>query len=188
MSIASEETSTSVPTSGTYSIDPSHSRVGFSVRHAMISKVRGHFGDVEGSGEFDAEAPRNSQLSITIKSASIDTGNADRDAHVRNADFLDVETYPTITFASTSIDASGDGSFAVTGDLTIKGVTKPVTFDVELGGSAVDPWGHTRLGLEGRAVVSRKDWGLTWNAALETGGVIVSDKVTLEFEVEAIKA
>ena len=174
--------------SDTYSIDPTHSRVGFVARHAMVTKVRGAFNEFEGSGRFDAENPSQSALSVSIQTASIDTRNADRDGHLQSGDFFDVETYPTISFVSTDISATDASNYRVTGDLTIKDVTRPTTFDLELTGTAVDPWGNTRLGLEGSAVVSRKDWGLTWNTALDAGGVLVGDKVTLEFEISALKA
>ena len=173
---------------GTYTIDPGHSRIGFVARHAMITKVRGSFNEFDGSGYFDAENPANSRLELTIQAASIDTRSADRDGHLRSNDFFDMEKYPTISFASTAVDKVDDDTYRVTGDLTIKGVTKPVTVDFEYAGTAVDPFGNTRLGLEGSVVVNRKDWGVSWNAALEAGGVLVSEKVTLEFEVSAIKA
>lgn len=181
-------TTTATTATGTYSLDPTHSRVGFVARHAMVTKVRGAFNEVEGSGWFDANRPEDSRLSVTIQVASIDTRNADRDGHLRSGDFFDVETHPTITFASTSISATGADSYAVTGDLTIKGVTRSITFDLELAGTATDPFGNVRMGLEGSAVVNRKDWGLSWNAALDTGGVLVGEKVTLELEISAIKA
>jgi len=174
------------PTTGTYVADPTHSRIGFVARHAMVTKVRGSFNDFEGAGRLDSGDPSRSSLSLSIGTASIDTRNDDRDAHLRSADFFDVETYPTITFASTQIDAVDDGTFRVTGDLTIKDVTRPVEFQVEITGTAVDPWGNTRLGLEATAVVNRRDWGLTWNTALEAGGVLVGDKVTLEAEISAV--
>lgn len=173
---------------GTYTVDPSHSRVGFVARHAMVTKVRGSFNQFEGSGYFDSATPARSSLNLSISTDSIDTRSDDRDAHLRSPDFFDVENHPTITFASSTIAPAGDGTFQVTGDLTIKGETRPVTLDVELAGSAVDPWGNTRLGLEGTAIISRKDWGLTWNAALEAGGVLVGDKITLEVEISAIAA
>ena len=173
---------------GTYTIDPGHSRIGFVARHAMITKVRGSFNEFEGSGYFDAENPANSRLELTIQAASIDTRSADRDGHLRSNDFFDMEKYPTITFTSTAVDKVDDDTYRVTGDLTIKDVTKPVTVDFEYAGTAVDPFGNTRLGLDGSVVVNRKDWGVNWNAALEAGGVLVSEKVTLEFEVSAIKA
>lgn len=175
-------------TTGTYTIDPTHSRIGFVARHAMVAKVRGSFNEFEGSGTFDAEHPANSSLEVTIQAASIDTRNADRDEHLRSNDFFDMEAHPTITFASTAIEPLGDAEFRVAGDLTIKGVTRPITLDLELTGTAQDPWGNTRLGLEGSTVVDRKEWGVNWNAALEAGGVLVGEKVTLEFEISAVKA
>ncbi|HEY3483758.1 MAG TPA: YceI family protein [Ilumatobacteraceae bacterium] len=172
---------------GTYAIDPAHSRIGFVARHAMVTKVRGSFNEFAGTGYFDAEDPANSHLELTIQAASIDSRNADRDGHLRSNDFFDMETYPTLTFVSTAVEALSSDTYRVTGDLTIKGVTKPVTVDFDYTGTAVDPFGNTRLGLEGKATVNRKDWGLNWNAALDAGGVLVSEKVTLEFEVSAIR-
>ncbi len=181
---------TTVPTTatGTYTIDPTHSRIGFVARHAMVTKVRGSFNQFEGSGYFDAENPANSRLQLTIQAASIDTRNADRDGHLRGNDFFDMETYPEITFTSTSVEPAGEDTFRVTGDLTIKGVTKPVTVDFEYTGTATDPFGNQRIGFEGSTTVNRKDWGVNWNAALEAGGVLVSEKVTLEFEVSAVRS
>ena len=173
--------------SGTYAIDPAHSRVGFVARHAMVTKVRGSFNDVEGSGWFDADDPTNSNLQLTIQAASIDTRNADRDNHLRSNDFLAMDQYPEIRFVSTAVEEAGDDRYRVVGNLTIKGVTNPVTVDIEYTGAAVDPFGNQRIGLEGKATVNRRDWGITWNAPLETGGVLVGEKVTLEFEVSAIK-
>ncbi len=172
---------------GTYTLDPTHSSVGFVARHAMVTKVRGTFNDIDGRGNFDADNPANSRLEVTIRAASIDTRNADRDAHLRSNDFFDMDTYPTITFIST--DVQPDGSrFKVSGDLTIKAVTKSVTLDLELTGTATDPFGNTRLGLEGSTVINRKDWGVNWNAALDAGGVLISEKITLQFDISAIKA
>jgi len=181
--------STTIPTTltGTYAIDPTHSRIGFVARHAMVTKVRGSFNEFEGTGYFEAENPAGSHLTLTIQAASIDTRNADRDGHLRSNDFFDMETYPTITFASTAVEQTGDTDYRVTGDLTIKGVTKPVTVDFEHTGSAVDPYGNQRIGFEGTTTVNRKDWGVSWNAALDAGGVLVSEKVTLELEVSAIR-
>ncbi|MFK5647253.1 YceI family protein [Ornithinimicrobium sp. LYQ121] len=172
---------------GTYTIDPAHSRVGFSTRHAMVTKVRGAFNEVSGQATTDPSL-ESASIEVTIQTASIDTRSADRDGHLKSADFFDVETYPTITFRSTEVVASDVDTLRVTGDLTIKDVTRPVTVDFEYAGSAQDPFGNTRVGFEGSTVVNRKDFGLTWNAALETGGVLVSEKATLEFEVSAIKA
>lgn len=179
-------TLTTIPT-GTYTIDPTHSRIGFVARHAMVTKVRGSFNDFDGTGTFDADHPTAARLQLTIKAASIDTRNTDRDAHLRSNDFFDMDTYPEITFVSTAVQQTGDDEYQVTGDLTIKGVTKPVTIDFEYTGTAVDPYGNTRIGLEGTTTINRKDWGVNWNAALETGGILVSEKVTLEFEVSAIR-
>lgn len=172
---------------GEYTLDPSHSRIGFVARHAMVTKVRGSFNDVTGSGYFDAADPSRSHLEVTIQAASIDTRNADRDAHLRSNDFFDMENHGEIRFVSTSVGPTDGGEYRVTGDLTIKGVTKPITVDLEYTGNAVDPFGNTRIGLEGSVKVNRKDWGVNWNAALEAGGVLVSEKVDIEFEVSAIK-
>lgn len=178
------------PTSltGSYTVDPTHSRIGFVARHAMVTKVRGSFNEFEGSGYFDAEHPERSKAQLTIKAASIDTRNADRDAHLRSNDFFDMENHPEITFMSTAVEQVGAANYRVTGDLTIKGVTKPVNVDFEYTGAAIDPYGNQRVGFEGKTTVNRKDWGVSWNAALEAGGVLVSEKVTLEFEVSAIRA
>ena len=173
---------------GEYTVDAAHSRIGFVARHAMVTKVRGSFNEFEGRGYFDAADPSRSTLEVTIQAASIDTRNADRDAHLRSNDFFDMENHPEIRFVSTSVEGVDDDTYRVSGDLTIKGVTKAVTIDFETTGAAVDPWGNERLGLEGKATVNRKDWGVSFNAPLEAGGVLVSEKVTLEFEVSAIKS
>jgi polyisoprenoid-binding protein YceI len=172
--------------SGKYTIDPAHSRIGFVARHAMITKVRGSFNEFTGSGYFDVDKPENSHFELTIDVTSIDTRNADRDAHLKSNDFFDMETHPQITFSSTAVDKVDDDTFRVTGDLTIKGVTRPVSIDFESNGSAKDPFGNLRAGFEGSTTINRKDWGLTWNAALETGGVLVSEKIKLEFDVSAV--
>ena len=172
---------------GQYTLDPAHSRIGFVARHAMVTKVRGSFNEFEGGGYFDANNPSKSRLELTVKAASIDTRNPDRDAHLRSNDFFDMENYPEIRFVSTSVEPVDATTYRVTGDLTMKGVTRPVTLDVEYTGSAVDPFGNTRVGFEGSVTVDRKDWGVNWNAALEAGGMLVSEKVVLEFEVSAIK-
>ena len=172
---------------GTYTIDPAHSRIGFVARHAMVTKVRGAFNEFEGSAVLDGENPANSTAKVTINAGSIDTRNAQRDEHLRNNDFLDVASYPEITFVSTDVRQTGETDFELTGDLTIKGVTNSVTIPFTYEGSATDPFGNLRVGFEGSATINRKDYGVTWNATLETGGVLVSDKITLEFEVSAVK-
>jgi polyisoprenoid-binding protein YceI len=173
---------------GTYTIDPAHSRFGFVARHAMVTKVRGAFNEFEGKAVIDGANPENSSVEVTLAVKSVDTRNAQRDEHLRTNDFLDAETYPAITFASTAIKHVAGDEFEVTGDLTIKDVTKPVTFGLELTGAAKDPFGNERIGFEGSVVINRKDWGVSWNAALETGGVLVSEKVTLEFEISAVRS
>ncbi len=171
---------------GDYAIDTTHTRLGFSARHAMVTTVRGGFTDFEGNARIDTENPAASHVEIVINAASIDTGVVDRDGHLKSPDFFDVENNPRISFTSTKVERDGD-VWAITGDLAIKDVTKPVTIEFEQTGSAKDPFGNTRVGFEGATAISRKEWGLTWNAALETGGVLVSDKVKLEFDVSAVK-
>jgi polyisoprenoid-binding protein YceI len=171
---------------GTWTIDPSHTTVGFTARHLMISKVRGRFGSFAGQIVVNDDVASTS-VTATIDTASIDTGDEKRDGHLRSADFFDVDTFPTMTFASTAVRERGDG-YVLVGDLTIKGVTRPVELAVEFEGSQGDPWGGTRIGFVARGDINRKDWGLEWNVALETGGVLVSDKITLQLEVEAVKA
>ncbi len=172
--------------SGTYTLDPSHTQLGFVARHAMVTKVRGRFSDFEGTAT-TGENLENAKITVTIKADSIDTRNEDRDNHVRGGDFFDVENHPEITFESTDIAASGD-TLVVTGDLTIKGTTKPVTIDFDYMGVAEDPFGNERVGLEGSVVVNRKDWNIDFDVPLKTGGLLVSEKITLEFEISAIKA
>jgi polyisoprenoid-binding protein YceI len=173
---------------GKYELDPAHTRIGFVARHAMVTKVRGSFNEFSGTISVDGENPEKSSATVTIKADSIDTRNADRDAHLRSNDFLQMDEFPQITFTTTGIKQTGDGTFDATGDLTVRGATRPVTIPLTYEGTAQDPFGNTRIGFEGSVVVNRKDFGITWNAALETGGVLVSDKVTLEFEVSAIKS
>jgi len=172
---------------GTYTLDAAHTRLGFVARHAMVTKVRGAFNDFEGTATIDGTDPSKSTVNVTIQVACIDTRNEQRDGHLRTNDFFAIETYPTITFASTSIAHDGGNDFQVTGDLTIKGVTKQVTIPLEFQGAAKDPFGNDRIGFEGSLVINRSDYGVNFNAALETGGVLVSEKVTLEFEISAIK-
>jgi polyisoprenoid-binding protein YceI len=171
---------------GDYTLDPTHTRVGFVARHAMVTKVRGSFNEFEGQVHIDRDLG-SSTAKVGIKVESIDTRNADRDGHLRTNDFLDAQNYPQITFASSGVKQIDETTVRVAGDLTIKDVTKPIEIDFEFQGAATDPFGNERVGFEGAVVINRKDWGITWNAALETGGVLVSDKVTLEFEVSAIK-
>jgi polyisoprenoid-binding protein YceI len=171
---------------GDYTIDTTHTRLGFSARHAMVTTVRGQFADFTGTAHIDTVNPAASTVALTIQTASIDTGVADRDGHLKSGDFFDAEANPEITFVSTKVERDGD-TWGVTGDLTIKGVSKPVTIDFESTGSARDPFGNLRVGFEGATSINRKDWGLSWNAALETGGVLVSEKIKLEFDVSAIR-
>jgi polyisoprenoid-binding protein YceI len=172
---------------GTYTLDPSHTRIGFIARHAMVTKVRGSFNEFEGTATVDGDNPANSSVRLTIQAASIDTRNAQRDEHLRSNDFLALAEYPEITFASTDIRQIDDATFEVSGDLTIKGVTNRITVPFEFEGASTDPFGNQRIGFDGKVTINRKDYGVTWNAALETGGVLVSEKVVLEFEVSAIK-
>jgi polyisoprenoid-binding protein YceI len=184
-------TTASVPVltelTGTYTVDPAHTRIGFVARHAMVTKVRGSFDEFAGTAVLDGANPANSRVEVTIEAASIDTRNAQRDEHLRGNDFLAMKEYPKITFASTGVRQAGETTFEVTGDLTIKGVTNEITIPFEFEGAATDPFGNQRVGFEGAVTINRRDYGVTWNAALEGGGVLVSDKVTLEFEISAIK-
>jgi len=180
-------TLTNAIATGTYTVDASHSRIGFVARHAMVTKVRGSFDDFEAVAEVNGENLADSKIRVAIKAGSVNTRSEQRDGHLVSADFFDVENHPEISFASTEVEPVGDDVVRVTGDLTIKGITKPVTIDFTYEGSAVDPFGNQRIGFEGSVVVNRKEWELNWNAALEAGGVLVSDKVTLEFEISAIK-
>ena len=172
--------------SGNYVLDPAHTRIGFSARHAMVTKVRGAFHEFEGLAHVDADNPADSSVRVTIQSASLTTGNDQRDGHLRSADFFDVETYPEIRFVSTDVRRDGT-DWTITGDLTINEVTKPIAVAFEETGAATDPFGNERVGFEGSVAINRSDWGLKWNAALEAGGVLVSEKVTLEFDVSAIR-
>ncbi|WP_405716796.1 MULTISPECIES: YceI family protein [unclassified Streptomyces] len=173
---------------GEYTIDPAHSSIGFTVRHAMVTNVRGSFAEHEGTLKLDGSDPANSNASIDVKIASVDTGIADRDGHLVSGDFFDAEKFPLMTFRSTQAEQLGGDTYRVTGDLTIKDVTRPLSIDLEFNGSATDVYGNERVGFEGSADILRSDWGLTWNAALETGGVMVSDKVKLNFDISAIKS
>jgi polyisoprenoid-binding protein YceI len=169
----------------TYQIDKVHSEVGFEVRH-LLTKVRGHFSDFAGTIAFDEQDPTSAEVDVTIQAASIDTHTADRDAHLRGTDFFDVEKYPTLSFKSVAVTPRGESSFDVVGDLTIHGVTKQITLPVSYLGRAKDPWGHERAGFEAELTINRKDFGLNWNAALETGGFLVGDTVKISLSVQAV--
>jgi len=186
--MTSTSTGTALPAGlvpGTYAIDPAHSEVGFVARHAMVTKVRGRFAEVEGSLTF-GETVEQSTATATMKVASVSTGNADRDGHLASPDFFDAATHPDITFAASGVRVDGD-EYALTGDLTIKGTTKPVTLPVEFEGVATDPFGNQRAGFSASTDIERADWGLGWNAALETGGVLVSKKIRVQLDISAIK-
>ncbi|MFC4502064.1 MULTISPECIES: YceI family protein [Streptomyces] len=172
---------------GEYTIDPAHTTIGFVARHAMVTNVKGKFDDFTGSLHLDGSDPAKSTATLDVTMESIDTGSADRDGHLKSADFFKTDEFPTMTFRSTSAEALGGDDYRVTGDLTILGVTKELTIDLEFNGSAKDPFGNERVGFEGKAEILRSEWGLTWNAALETGGVLVSDKIKLNFDISAIK-
>lgn len=185
-------TSTATPATladlaGSWTIDASHTTIGFVARHAMVTKVRGAFNEFEGGAVVNADDFTQSRVTLAIQAASIDTRNAQRDEHLRSNEFFAMDTYPQITFASTAVAKTGATTLELTGDLTIKGVTRTVTIPFEFEGLANDPFGNQRAGFEGSVTINRRDYGVTWNAALETGGVLVSDKINLEFEVSAIK-
>ena len=171
-----------------WTIDPAHSRVGFAIKHMMISTVRGEFTEFEGEITLDEQDPSRSQATGRVRTSSTDTGNAERDGHLRSADFFDAEQHPTITFVSRRIEPQGGESFRVTGDLTMHGVTKELTLNAELTAPAKDPWGNMRRGVNLTGSLNRKDFGLTWNQALETGGFLVDDKVKLEIDLEVVQA
>ncbi|ALV33317.1 YceI family protein [Streptomyces sp. CdTB01] len=172
---------------GDYTIDAAHSTIGFTVRHAMVTNVKGKFNDFSGSLHLDGGNPSASTASIDVKMESIDTGSADRDGHLKSADFFKIDEFPTMTFRSTKAESLGGDDYRITGDLEILGTTRPVTIDLEFNGAAKDPFGNERVGFEGKAEIKRSEWGLTWNAALETGGVLVSDKIKLNFDISAIR-
>jgi polyisoprenoid-binding protein YceI len=182
--MSTTEASVVVPT-GTWEIDASHSTVGFTARHLMVSKVRGRFTSFHGTISIAPDQGLSS-VTVSIDTPSIDSRDDNRDAHLRSADFLDVETWPTMTFASTAVRVGAGERFEVDGDLTIRGVTRAVTLSGEFTGVQRDPWGGTRAGFEARTDFSRKDFGLEWNVPLDGGGVLVGDKVTVELEVEAV--
>lgn len=171
-----------------WDIDRSHSTVGFRIKHMVIARVNGTFEDWSGSLELDLENPSNSSVDVTIQTASIDTRNAERDVHLRSEDFFDAEKYPHISFRSTAVEAVDEDNLRVNGELTMHGTTRPVVLDVEFGGRVVDPWGNDRVGFTAKTRIDRKEFGLTWNAALETGGVLVGETVDITIELEATAA
>jgi polyisoprenoid-binding protein YceI len=176
-------------TTTTWNIDPVHSAAQFKVKHMMISNVKGEFTSLKGFLEFDEQNIENSRVQAEIDASTINTREPQRDAHLKSADFFDVEKFPTLSFRSTNVSRKSDGELAVTGALTIHGVTRPVTFAVEgPSESTKDPWGNTRIGLSGTTKINRKDFGLTWNAALETGGILVGEEVTITLDVQFVKA
>ncbi|GAA2875757.1 YceI family protein [Streptosporangium fragile] len=176
-----------IPTPGTFVLDAAHTRIGFVVKHMMVSKVRGHFDEFSGSVTI-AENPLESSAELTIKTASISTGAPDRDGHLRSDDFLAAEKFPELTFRSTRVVGHSGDTFTVLGDLTVRDVTKPVELTVEYGGAGTNPWGQELWGFSISAEIDREEFGLTWNQALETGGVLVGKKVKIEIEGEANRA
>ena len=170
-----------------WDFDLTHSSINFHIRHLMVSKVHGRFTKWNGTLELDEQDLTKSRVSVEIDPASIDTQEPKRDTHLRSADFFEVEKFPAMTFKSTKITREGDDRFKVTGDLTIRGVTHPVTLDVEGGAQVKDPWGGTRTGFSARTSISRKEFGLTWNVALEAGGFMLADKLDITLEIEAVK-
>jgi polyisoprenoid-binding protein YceI len=174
-----------IPAAGSYAIDPSHTSVEFVGRHLMITKVRGRFPDVSGTITIDDD-PARSHVEVVMDVATLDTGNTDRDNHLRGADFFEADRYPTITFRSTKVEEGRSGTWNVTGDLTVRDVTRPVTLEVDFDGASASPFGDERIAFSAATEVDREDWGLTWNVALETGGVLVGKKVRIELNVQAV--
>lgn len=179
-------TTATLPQTGTWTIDPAHTVVGFTAKHLMVSKVRGSFKSFSGTITV-AEPIEESSIEVSIDAASIDTGTADRDNHIRSADFLDIENHRELTFKSTAVREVGS-QFEVDGELTIIGVAKPVTLAVEFDGTATDPWGNTKAAFSATTTINREEWGLSWNAPLETGGVLVSKEIGIQIEVQAAKS
>jgi polyisoprenoid-binding protein YceI len=176
-----------IPVAGVYTIDPMHTTVEFIGRHLMITKVRGRFPEVAGTITIDDE-PTKSHVEVEMQVTSIDTGIPDRDAHLRGSDFFNADVYPTITFKSTKVEAGRSGTWDVTGDLTVRDVTRPITLEVDFDGAAASPFGDERISFSAATEVDREDWGLTWNVALETGGVLVGKKARIELNVQAVAA
>jgi polyisoprenoid-binding protein YceI len=185
--MTTDTTTGAVTLTGDYDLDPAHTRIGFSAKHAMVTTVRGAFKTFTGEVHLDEDNVANSTATLEIDAASVDTGNEGRDAHVRNADFLDVEKYGKITFVSTSAEKKSDDEFVLHGNLTVKDVTKPVSVEIEKTGAADDPWGSFRVGFEGKAQINRSDWGVSFNAPLGAGGLVISEKVKLEFDIAAVR-
>jgi polyisoprenoid-binding protein YceI len=183
---ANVQTPPAPATKTTWKLDPAHTLVEFSAKHLMITTVKGRITDIEGTIHSDERDPQNSSVEVVLKAASLDTRTDQRDQHLRSADFLDAEKFPEITFRSTRIEGDKD-SFKLTGDLTIRDVTRPITLDVEFEGRTLDPWGGDRVGFSAKGKIDRRDFGLTWNQALETGGVVVGNDIKISLEVEAIK-
>jgi polyisoprenoid-binding protein YceI len=175
-----------LPPPGTFALDASHTHVGFAVRHLMVSKVRGRFASLAGTVTV-APDPLESSVEVSVDVASVDTREEARDAHLRSPDFFDAERYPTMTFRSSKVTSKGGARYLVDGELTIRGVTRPVALDVDFEGVVADPWGNERIGFSARTEIDREDFGLTWNQALETGGVVVGKKVTIDIEAEAVR-
>lgn len=184
-------TTTNQPTVGTWTIDPAHSLVEFAAKHMMITTVKGRLADVQGTITLDETRPERSRVEVEFAAASIDTRSEQRDQHLRSGDFLDVERFPTLTFRSTRVEGSplaDGGDFRVVGDLTIRGVTREVTLDATFEGRGTDPWGAEKVSFSASTKIDRRDFGLTWNAALETGGVLVSNDIKIQLEIQAARA
>jgi polyisoprenoid-binding protein YceI len=170
----------------TWNIDAAHSTVGFTIRHMVFAKVRGRFGKYEGTLRIDEDDVTRSSVDVTIDAGSIDTGNPDRDTHLRSAEFFEVEKFPELRFRSTRVEGDARGTLRVTGELTIRDVTREIVLEADFAGRGVDPWGNARIGYVAKASIDRKDFGLRWNQVLEAGGVLVGDRVELEFDVQAV--
>jgi polyisoprenoid-binding protein YceI len=177
-------TTATLPQAGTWAIDPSHSSVEFVVRHLVVTKVRGRFGTFEGTITIDPSDPHASSVEVSIQTTSIETGDEQRDAHLRTSDFFAADEFPTMTFRSTSVRPAGS-DYEVEGDLTIKGVTKPVTLSLEYNGTSPDPWGGTRAGFSAETEINRRDFGLDFDVKLDTGGALVGEKIKVQLEIEA---
>ena len=187
--VATPQISAATTATSTWNIDPVHSVAEFKVKHMMISNVKGQFTGIQSTLTHSEKSPTESRVDVTIDAASVNTRDPQRDAHLKSADFFDVEKFPTLTFKSTKVTRVGDDELSVAGDLTIHGITRPVVFDVE-GPTppAKDPWGNSRMGVSATTKINRKDFGLTWNAALETGGILVGEEVTITLDIQFIKA